>query len=158
MRRGSRAGTETDTHCLSRGSPRGDTGNQEPRIPVTGQEMECLLVQDQALKQKIIFPLRFLLVAGSHCGKVCLGERQRTKVTPAQETGVSDRPVSGEGQDFHCHSLSRPGCLAISFLWVFQQQPVCSLKTSAILKGSLEGGLNITECFVHYPILMKCVL
>ena len=77
---------------------------------------------------------------------------------PAWETGVSDRPVSREGQDFHHHSLSCPGCLVMSFLRVFQEQPVCSLKTSAILKGCLERGLNITECFVHYPILMKCVL
>ena len=35
-----------------------------------------------------------------------------------------------------------PRCLAVSFLCFFQHKPVCSLKTSAVLKGSFKRGLS----------------
>lgn len=57
-----------------RGSPRGDGGSQEPRIPVTGQEMEYTLVQDDVC-EKIIISFRFLLVAGAYWRKGHMGER-----------------------------------------------------------------------------------
>lgn len=40
---------------LSRVSPRGDGGSQEPRILVTGLEEECMLIQDQVYEKKNSF-------------------------------------------------------------------------------------------------------
>lgn len=62
---------------LSRGSLRGGGGSQEPRIPVTGQEMEYMLDQDDVCEKRII-SFMFLLVAGSYCRKGHMGKRHRT--------------------------------------------------------------------------------
>lgn len=134
----------------SRSSPRGGAGSQEPRVPVTGQEMECMLIQDQVYEKIIISP-RFLLVSSSYCGKGHIGKRHRTGVALPHEAGLWLPDVMGLAgfTPFHLSA-------ACSFFPLVLSAPNCLFPENiGSPLGFCSGGLNGIQCFVHYPVLMK---